>query len=138
MNYLNKHYKGFSLVEILTATTVLLIVMGAAYATFLSVARLSTAGRNDLEAHTEASRWLEEVRAMYEYDNLTTTASPVDLNNASSILQENYKSDWPFATNPNVQNLNAEYSVVENLDFGSHLHFKKVTIRVRWQEKKTS
>lgn len=133
MSYLNKYSKGFSLVEILTATTVLAIVMGAAYSTFLSVVRLTSAGRNELEACMEASRWLEQVRAAYKYEDLTTK-SDTDLYDPNSILREDYKNNWPFVTKPNVQNLDAKYSVVENLDFGSHLHFKKVTIRVGWEE----
>lgn len=133
MNYSSKYFKGFSLIEILTATLLLTIVVAAAYATFLSVTKLSTFSRNELEAHTEASRWIEQVRAGFEYGDLTTKAY-TDLNNPNSILREDYKNNWPFAKKPNVSNLNAKYSIVDNIDMGSHLIFRKVTIRVKWDE----
>lgn len=133
MNYVNKNCKGFSLVEILTATFVLGLVALASYATFFSVIKLTTTSRNELEAYAEASRWLEQVEAAKDYDDLVAQGTPLDLNNASSILQENYTT-WPFATKPNVSNLQADYTTQQDIHLGSGAPFRRVRIRVRWDE----
>lgn len=133
MNYVNNNSKGFSLVEIITATFVLGLVALASYATFFSVIKLTTTSRNELEAYAEASRWLEEVEARVDYDALVAQATPLDLNNALSILQENYTTTWPFATKPNVSNLQADYTT-ENVQLGPGMPFRRVRIRVRWDE----
>lgn len=138
MNYVNKYYKGFSLVEIITATFVLGLVALVSYATFFSVMKLTTTSRNELEAYAEASRWLEEVEAAVDYDDLIAQDN-VDLNNASSISREDYTNPsstdfWPFANKPNVSNLQARYTTQPWINLGSGMNFRKVTIRVGWDE----
>lgn len=132
MNFVNKNGKGFSLVEIITATFVLGLVALVSYATFFSVMKLTTTSRNELEAYAEASRWLEQVEARVDYDRLVAQATPLALNNASSILQEDYTA-WPLATKPNVSNLQADYTT-ENVQLGPGTPFRRVRIRVRWDE----
>lgn len=150
MKYLNRYSKGFSLVEILTATVMLAAISAATYATFLSITRMAVTSRNELEAATEASGWLERVEAVTELSRPIRNAAAsrwdrysghgaftdqvgLDLNDASSILQEDYLNNWPFANKPNVSNLSATYTTEEET-LGPGVPYRTVTVTVSWDE----
>jgi prepilin-type N-terminal cleavage/methylation domain-containing protein len=136
----NRSDRGLTLVEILVSTILLLIIVAAAYSSFISATRMSIFSRNELEAYQNASVWLEEVRTgatpATRYNNLTATASSVDLNDATSILQKDYMGTvtpseaWPLASKANITALNAGYTVEDG-----PYNFKKVTVTVNWTEK---
>jgi len=142
MNLFNKRSKGLTLIEILTSTVILVIVVAAAYATFISAAKMSTFSRDELEAYAEATRWLERVRAgstsitRYHDPMMNPTTGSVDLNAAGSILQEDYNT-WPLAAKPSIKpnTLVAEYTITDtNLGAGASYKFKQISVTVRWQK----
>lgn len=143
MTYLKKPCHGFTLVEILTSTMILVVVSAAFFAVFISVAKLRVHSVNAFRLSVDASSWLEKVRtgstSATEYDNLTTQTD-IDLNDAASILQEDY-NNWITANESNIDIENpgdntkgALYTVEENIDLGSGVDFKKITVTVLWDE----
>ena len=128
--------KGFTFIEIITSTVVMATIAAAVYGTALSTMKLTTFSRNEMEAHINANTWLEQVKtgqtSATRYNNLNN-ATWVDINNGSSILQEDYSSVWSLVSVPNVTNLLADYKI-ETIELGSGTPLKKVTVRVRWDE----
>ncbi len=144
MSYFKESSKGFTLVEILTSTILLVIAAAAFFAVFVSTAKLRIYSSNELRMSISASSWLEKVRTgstgATEYDNLTAQAA-TDLNNAASIFQEDY-TGWIAANESNIDIVNpgdntkgALYTTDENIDLGSGVDFKKITVTVLWDEK---
>ena len=62
MSFFIKDTKGLTIVEILVASVLLSIVVVAAYSTFIAASKFATFSRDELEAYTESSRWLQFVR----------------------------------------------------------------------------
>lgn len=131
----NNQRKGFSLVEILVSMILLIIAIGASFTLFMTTSRLRTSSDNELEAYYNAQQWLEHVRtgfsAATRYNALIADGVPKDLN-VSSILPENYDI-WPMANKPKVEMLDTTYTI-DNVDLGSGVNFKKITVEVKWEE----
>jgi hypothetical protein len=124
--------KGFTIVEVVTASVILVITVLALFYGIVIVAKLNVRFRNRADAGSEALRWLQDSRGMLEYDdtNLICTSSTALASNP--WLGEDPGS-WELADR--VNNLTATYAIDGAEDLGSGTLFKKVVIDVTWDEK---
>jgi prepilin-type N-terminal cleavage/methylation domain-containing protein len=127
--------KGFSFIEILVSMIILSIAIAATFASYIAMARLRTFSENELEAYYNAQAWLEKVRTgssiATRYSNLNDTENN-DLNDPGSILQEDYNL-WAMANKPKVAMSDTTYQI-DDIDLGSGVIFKKITVEVKWNE----
>jgi Tfp pilus assembly protein PilV len=142
MSYFKNSSRGFTLVEILISSILLIIAAAAFFAVFVSMAKLRVYSSNELRMLISASSWLEKVRtgstSATEYDNLAAQAG-IDLNSDLSIFKEDYINKWIIATKSNVDmtgsGKGALYTTEENVNLDSGANFKKITITVLWDER---
>lgn len=135
MKYHSGHSNGFSLIEIIVSMMILAIAASAVFTTFLSTARLRTFSENELEANYNAASWLEQVRTGATADTRyhgIPNHTDMSLNDAGSILTEDYNI-WPMANKPKVQMTDASYTV-SDVDLGSGALFKRIAVKVEWDE----
>ncbi len=127
--------KGFSFIEITVAMIILSIAIAATFASYIAMARLRIFSENELEACYNAQAWLERVRTgsstATRYSNLNDSENN-DLNALDSILQEDYNL-WAMANKPKVAMSDTTYQI-DDIDLGSGVIFKKITVEVKWNE----
>lgn len=134
---------GFTLVEILVSTVVLLLAITAFFAVFMNTGKFRVGSENKLEIYVSVMSWLEKVRtgqsSSARYENIAAQTD-VDLNDGSSILPEDY-SNWLVANkgsvdmqNPGDNSKGVLYSVDDSVDLGSGVNFKKITVEATWDQ----
>lgn len=144
MSNFKKPCQGFTLIEIVASTILLNIAVIAFFAVFIYTAKLRVYSTNEFRMSVNASSWLDKVRSgatsATEYNNLSAQTD-IDLNDAFSIAKEDYSSNWLIAQEGNVDILDpgdkskGVFYTTENVDFGSGINFKKITVTVLWGEK---
>ncbi|MDD5503907.1 MAG: prepilin-type N-terminal cleavage/methylation domain-containing protein [Candidatus Omnitrophica bacterium] len=131
----NHKNRAFTLVEIMVSVLVMAIVIGSAFAVYMSIAHLRMFTKNELEAYYNAQSWLDKVRTGYggigRYHDMVD-AEAKDLNAADSVCQEDYNA-WAMALRPKVQMTNTGYTISDT-DLGSGVEFKAITVEVKWNE----
>ncbi len=137
--------KGFTLSEIVISAIILIIVIGAFFSFFVATAHLRAKPENKFEIAISALSWLERVRTGYtastRYGSLSAETN-VELNDASSILPENY-NNWitPNESNVNITNPGDDsrgvFYTVENVDLGSGINFKKISVTALWSDRES-
>ncbi len=143
MRYSKRGSRGFTMVEVLVSTMILVVVGAAFFTLFISTSKLKAYSVNEVRLYVNAISWLEKIKAGYDsatrYNNLAAETD-IDLNDAASILQEDY-NNWIVANdssidieNPGDNTKGALYTVEEGVDLGSGINFKKVTIKVLWDQ----
>jgi type II secretory pathway pseudopilin PulG len=128
-----KCFKGFTIIELLVSTIILVTVSCLFFAAMLSMSKLTTTSRSELEAYASANMWLERVRtgaaANTRYNAINTCSWT---NIAGGILPSN-PSTWKL--NSKVDNLAGTYAV-SNADLGSGALFKKISVKLTWDERR--
>ena len=143
--YFKKICQGFTLIEILVSAIILATAVAAFFAVFIYTMKLRIYSSNELRMSTNASSWLERVRSgstsETEYNDPAFTAQAnIDLNDAFSIAQEDYNSNWLIAREGNVDIVDpgdkskGAFYTTENIDLGSGVNFKKIAVTVLWDE----
>lgn len=145
-HFLNKN-KGLTMVEVLVSAMLLTIISVISYSVFLSTSSLSSYSRDELEAETEIGGWMEQVRTgaapNTTWQDLPTGGGWVEIDQGASIVQTFYKTpghpdEWPLSSDrTSVSNLNAAYQINdESFNSTSAYDFRKVELRVTWDEKR--
>jgi len=123
---------GFTIVELLVSSIILVTISCLFFAAMLSMAKLSNFSRNELEAYSSASAWLEQVRTGASSNTQYNNLSACGWTNVTNLLPSSDPSLWELAGR--VDNLAGAYSV-EDVDLGSGVLFKKISIKLTWDER---
>ncbi|UCH12921.1 MAG: prepilin-type N-terminal cleavage/methylation domain-containing protein [Candidatus Omnitrophota bacterium] len=135
-----KNNRGFSFVELIVATVILVIVVAGVYAAFLSAAKYIGTFRHEIMAVIGAQGWLEKKLADNKFGDLNNTVNPTKIDPADLYLwggkftglrsevdnlDDSHLPQYEIST----ENLSADGT--SNPDYS----FKKITITVTWVER---
>lgn len=121
---MHKNNKGFTFVELITATVMLALAVAGVYAAFLSAARFVGLFRHEIQAVVSTQGYLDRESADNKFQDLETT------------FTQPTASTWPL--DPEVNDLDATSTVETDIDLGSGAggyNFKRIDTTVTWDER---
>lgn len=132
--------KGFTFIELITATVILAIAVAGVYAAFLSSARFTNTFRHEVMAAIAAQGYLDKARAESVAFDPSPLLAPFNILGYNGVPIDIPTSDILQQLNTEVNNLQGSYSAFDgNLSANGtdnpEYSFKVLAIRLRWNER---